>query len=299
MRVAAVVVTYNRRDLLEKTLQGLENQTRPVDRIFVIDNASTDDTSAFLSERVMHRPTTVIKLPINTGGAGGFYYGIETAYEKGFDAFWLMDDDTVPRKDALSELLRGTEGEAAENGGNLPSFACSMVIWKDGSLCEMNTPETTWDWPRRMAKGQDWQLVKSCSFVSCLVTREAARKVGLPYREYFIWADDAEYTSRLAKWRPGVFVPSSIVDHLLAKNRGVNWGDATSDSMWKFGRGARNQVSAAISLRSLVMLTSLVENMLKQLHNSNVPVKVKLQLVMHALSGFFFHPRKRFPRAVR
>ena len=130
MRVAAVVVTYNRRDLLEKTLQGLENQPCPVDRIFVIDNASTDDTSAFLSERVMRRPTTVIKLPINTGGAGGFYYGIETAYEKGFDAFWLMDDDTVPRKEALLELLRGMEGETAENGGNIPSFACSMVIWK-------------------------------------------------------------------------------------------------------------------------------------------------------------------------
>ncbi|MDK6591391.1 glycosyltransferase, partial [Actinotignum timonense] len=44
MRVAAVVVTYNRVELLKKTLTALEAQEYPVSKIVVVDNASTDAT---------------------------------------------------------------------------------------------------------------------------------------------------------------------------------------------------------------------------------------------------------------
>ena len=292
MKVAAVVVTFNRRELLEKTIAGLEAQTRPVDKILVINNASTDDTREYLLGREWKRPHAVITSVNNTGGAGGFTLGIEEAYKRGFDGFWLMDDDTVPQPEALEELLAGLDA-ATKRRGAMPSFACSSVLWTDGSMCEMNSPETVWDWVRPLIDGENHVDVKSCSFVSCLVTREGVEEVGLPYREYFIWYDDSEYTTRLSKFRPGIYVPSSKVDHLLAENLGANYGQVNDSNIWKFEYGVRNQVSAAWSLRNPAMVAQIGESMLKQMRGRQIPLPLKLRLVKAGLKGLVFHPRKR------
>src|SRR5512138_1855971 len=41
-KIAAVVVTYNRRDLLGQCLDSLLGQSRPLDALYIIDNHSTD-----------------------------------------------------------------------------------------------------------------------------------------------------------------------------------------------------------------------------------------------------------------
>lgn len=46
--VCAVVVTYNRKGLLIECLEALRRQTRPLQAIYLIDNASTDGTPEFL-----------------------------------------------------------------------------------------------------------------------------------------------------------------------------------------------------------------------------------------------------------
>jgi GT2 family glycosyltransferase len=40
---------------------------------------------------------------------------------------------------------------------------------------------------------------------------------GLPWADYFIWADDIEYTARILRNELGVVVPSSVVWHKTAK----------------------------------------------------------------------------------
>lgn len=295
MRIAAVVVTYNRSALLQQTLAGLAAQERPVDHVFVIDNASTDDTAEMLKTHSWPMEVTVRRLKNNTGGAGGFSYGIKEAFAEGYDAFWIMDDDTVPTPTALGELEHGIKSYQ-NRSGSLPSFACSMVVFPDGEICEMNIPTPTWDWTRYLVHGEDYCLVNSCSFVSCLITAEAVRECGLPYREYFIWFDDVEYTLRLSRFRPGVFIPSSRVDHLLPTNRGVNFADVNEKNLWKFEYGVRNQMSAAFSLRSPGLAISLAGTMFKQLRGSDVSAKHRLKLLQSAAKGLVFHPKKRFAR---
>ena len=34
-------------------------------------------------------------LESNTGGSGGFNYGLSRAYDDGYEWFWLMDDDVA------------------------------------------------------------------------------------------------------------------------------------------------------------------------------------------------------------
>jgi rhamnopyranosyl-N-acetylglucosaminyl-diphospho-decaprenol beta-1,3/1,4-galactofuranosyltransferase len=94
-RVAAVVVTFNRKHLLIECIQGLLVQTVRPDRIYIVDNASTDGTAESLAEAgYLNNPLIqYVCLGSNCGGAGGFSAGLEIAYKAGFDWFWLMDDD--------------------------------------------------------------------------------------------------------------------------------------------------------------------------------------------------------------
>ena len=50
MKIAAVIVTYNRLYLLKEVLEAFDNQTRVPDYIIIVNNASTDGTEAFLEE---------------------------------------------------------------------------------------------------------------------------------------------------------------------------------------------------------------------------------------------------------
>ena len=68
--VTAVVVSYNREQLLGECLDGLAVQTRPADRVIVVDNASTDHALQVAHEHPID--ADVIALPHNVGGAGGF-----------------------------------------------------------------------------------------------------------------------------------------------------------------------------------------------------------------------------------
>jgi GT2 family glycosyltransferase len=216
MSVWAVVVTWNRRDLLEQCLEHLESQTQPCDRILVVDNASDDDTAELLAawtDRVV-----ALRLSRNTGGAGGFNAGIRRAIEAGASRVWLMDDDVLPAPDALAELLQAEADLAVE--GVEAAFLCSTVRTPDGELT--NTPEIDLRpnglgyaaWGERLARGL--LPVRQATFVSLLVRRSTVLRHGLPLAPMFVWGDDTEYTLRLARERPGFLVGGSRVEHVRA-----------------------------------------------------------------------------------
>lgn len=104
MKITAVIVTYNRLGLLKTCLKSVQEQSRKPDEIIVINNGSTDNTQEWLSAQNV---TTYTKE--NNGGAGGFSYGIKTAYNNGTDWIWLMDDDVIPENDALQQLVNTLE----------------------------------------------------------------------------------------------------------------------------------------------------------------------------------------------
>lgn len=296
MKIAAVVVTYNRLDLLKKSLDAVESQERPVDHLIIVDNASTDDTPAYLAQRTYTRPTKVRTMAENTGGAGGFFAGMQAAWDLGADAMWIMDDDTAPRPGALGELEAALD-DAADFYGARPSYASSLVTWAgDGEACQMNFPTAKWGWVAPLARGKRFFTLDCTSFVSCLITREAVEACGYPYPEYFIWFDDAEYTYRLSKWRPGIFVPDSVVDHMMPANTAAFWGEVSDANVWKYAYGARNQVAAGLSLHRLDILASFFQNIIAQVYLArHVPAHLKWRLTKAWMSGLVFRPARRYP----
>ncbi len=215
MRVAAVVVTYNRSALLLECLAALDRQSRPVDRVILVDNGDADKTrSVFASAAAaIVKRLTYIALSHNAGGAGGFQVGIERAYRDGYDWLWLMDDDVVPETTALAELLEA-HGRAPET--RKPVLLASRVVWTDGKALPANDPKPKWQWTRRnQGRGMDAGVspIRSSTFVSVLIDRHAVARHGYPIPDYFFLVDDIEYTSRILKSELGLLVSRSVVCH--------------------------------------------------------------------------------------
>lgn len=209
-RVWAVVVTHNRKALLRECLVALAAQTRPPDHVLVVDNASTDGTAGEV--RARFPDVELLVLAENGGSSGGFNRGLKAANAGGAGWTWLMDDDTIPEPEALAELLAAPD---ALEGLPRPLLLASKVRWTDGSLHPMNAPGFERDRPELVIRAARSGLIplRTTTFVSLLVSREAVDRHGLPHEHFFIWSDDIEYTARILRHGAGYLVPTSVVCH--------------------------------------------------------------------------------------
>jgi rhamnopyranosyl-N-acetylglucosaminyl-diphospho-decaprenol beta-1,3/1,4-galactofuranosyltransferase len=234
LRVVAVVVSWNRRDLLAESLAAINGQARRPDAVVVVDNASTDGTPEFVDGN--HPEVDLIQLDTNIGGAGGFSVGLTRALALRADLVWLMDDDTVPEPSALEELIRARQAYR----GHSPVLIASKVVWTDGRDHPMNTPRPkpgVREAEREAAALVDCVPIRSASFVSILVDAGEVRRHGLPLADYFLWNDDFEFTTRLLRHGPGLYCPASVVVH---KTR--TFGSTAADPGERFFLEVRNKV---------------------------------------------------------
>lgn len=242
MKIAAIIITFNRLELLKQCIDAVKNQALKTDEIIVINNQSTDGTADWLAKQ---EGITVITQP-NTGGSGGVYTAIKYAYPKGYDWFWIMDDDTIPNPDSLYALYQNIV-DAKKLGVENIGFIGSKVIWKDGAPHLMNIPHLANIDPQGMPFNQLDQValygISASSFVSLMLSREAVQKVGLPLKEFYIWGDDTEYTRRITRSGfSGYYSSSSVVLHNTSVNYSANIFTDTPNNIWKYNYGIRNEL---------------------------------------------------------
>jgi GT2 family glycosyltransferase len=198
--VAVVVVTHNRADLLVGMLDGLAAQSHAPDAVIVIDNGSTDHTREVLTQRTARAdlPLEVVTQE-NLGGAGGFHRGVRTAYDRGFDRIWLMDDDVVPAPGCLAALMAVDED-------------CLIAVREDlaGTLVEKAAVE--FDLrnplairPKRSTVDSAYAdrasmpalvEVQNVAFEGFMVRRSVVAEIGFPDPAFFIFYDDVDFAVR-------------------------------------------------------------------------------------------------------
>ena len=243
-KIIAVIVTYNRIDLLKECIAAILSSTIVPD-ILVVNNASTDGTKEYLDEIKNNTKNANIypyNMDTNLNGAGGYNFGLKEASKLNYDYIWLMDDDTIISNDSLEKLI----DVACELNNNF-GFLSSKVLWTDGTICRTNVQR------RRVArKIRDFESrlvrVDFASFVSLLVKREDVIRVGLPIKEFIIWTDDLEWTRRLTYYKinsfalPSYLCNESVVTHKCKNNFGVTIVKDTSDRLDRYKYIYRNDV---------------------------------------------------------
>lgn len=232
-KTIAIVVTYNRKQLLKECIEALLNNDN-LD-VLIVDNASTDGTfdyiKHYLNERVIYANTGE-----NLGGAGGFNFGIKQIISKDYDYCWLMDDDTIVQENSYNSMLE----KAAEINDEF-SFLSSVTLWTDSSLCVMNIQGVSETAIKNYnSLKHNLMQIDYASFVSCFINVKYIKKVGLPIKEFFIYGDDMEYTMRLSQEAPGYLNPNSIVVHKMATNVGINIVDIEENRIDRFIYNYRN-----------------------------------------------------------
>ena len=183
-KVIAVVVTHNRQQLLSQCIDALRNQTRKPDKILVVNNYSTDNTESWLQQQNNIEFIT----QINVGSAGGFYTGIQTAYKKGYNWIWLMDDDGYVTHDALEKLLEDdAEDLCVRNCAVLNKDDKKSFVWKTQNYKTIDEVNV--------------EIIQNIShlFNGTLLHRKIVERVGLPKLALFLWGDETEYFYRIIK----------------------------------------------------------------------------------------------------
>lgn len=232
----AVVVTYNRLKLLKECINSLLKQDKECD-VLIVNNASTDGTEEWCKTLAkFEKKITYHNTGSNLGGAGGFYFGMKIAYEKGYDYIWIMDDDCIPTTSALAKFL---EAESILNGKY--GWLSSLCYWKDRTLCSMNVQMKS---PYKKIKVSNETLIpsKMASFVSLFLRRQTIIDYGLPIKEFVIWTDDWEYTRRISRLLECYTVTNSIVYHKMASNSVVNIASDIEERLWRYKYFYRNDV---------------------------------------------------------
>jgi len=199
MKVSAVIVTYNRLESLKECINSIKNQTRKLDEIIVVNNNSADGTLAWLNEQ---SDITFIT-QANSGSAGGQYTGIKTAFERGADWIWCMDDDGKPVNNCLEKLMEC----AFSNNIVLHPLVLSYdyQTFSFGCWLYPNTNKhkllRTFDEVKELINNNEKYIPSfGTPFNGTLIPRDIVHKVGFPNKKYFIWGEESEYMLRINKY---------------------------------------------------------------------------------------------------
>lgn len=238
-KVGVVIAAYNNKDMLRSLILDLHAQTRSPDEIIVIDNASVDGTSSMVTGEFP--AVRYVRLEENFGSAGGFREGMKMASESN-DLMWVLDDDVSVNPKALAILIDRFEALSKDKDS------------KVGAVRNWGASFPALSGPRRSI-GFAWKG----TLFNCLMVRE----IGLPRAEYFLYADDTEYSLRMAKYGyPLYWIPD--IECRVHENRITNkitflmLGIRTMlyIEAFRLYYAHRNEISVSLEYRNFKMLAA-------------------------------------------
>lgn len=231
-RLAIVVVTYKRQELLSRLFDSFATLTQAPWRIIVIDNEASPATEALVHSAnrrfaelwgaadadALGGTDRMICVPQyeNTGGAGGFSAGVQHAWKLGAQWFWVMDDDVEVMPEAIDRLARWGARYQVVQGSRL-DYDDGPFYWQYQQLLRLGIPNPLA--PADLGP-EGYKRMNSLCFEGGLFSRDVVRKIGFPDARFFIYGDDACYGYLASKVTECVVV----ADLILKRSRVVsNW----------------------------------------------------------------------------
>lgn len=236
MKVAVVIVTYNRIKLLKECVSMVYSQSESFCKVCIVNNCSTDGTKEYL-DSLNYSNLIIYNSGDNLGGAWGFYKGLKLLKDTIYNYVLMIDDDAILEANFLSELKKGMKQYP-----KYKSYSCVVKLIDStidlGHRMNITNELTAKMTPCKLELYKDKVFeCDTASFCGLSVSKEVVSKIGLPEKKYFIWFDDVEYSLRIRNHTKILNINDAIIIHK------TNDSFSNKNVSWKTYYGMRNYIS--------------------------------------------------------
>lgn len=212
-RLAAIMTSHNRRDTTMACLQAL-SESRDIGglelSVVLVDDGSSDGTAEAVAQNYPW-----VRLERGDGSlfwCRGMHRAFDIAMRHGFDYYLWLNDDTLPRPDALARLF-ACAAERRERTGKPAIVVGSTVDAHSGKLTYGGERRAAW-WRRtsfvKVQPGAEAQACESMNGNIVLISAEAAARVGNLDPAFEHAMGDTDYALRANKLGVGVWVAPGV-----------------------------------------------------------------------------------------
>lgn len=277
-KIGIVICNYNKREYVVNCIQSvLESKTDDFD-IFVVDNASTDDSVDAIRSKYGDKVNLLVNSE-NLGGSGGFNTGIRKVLEEGYEYLYCLDNDVLVDENAVGALAEylDAHGDTGVAGSIVYHMDYPEYVQQYGLDIDFENYTAITHYADFLDDGSVPQVnfcdtVATCSVMirtSCIKNTD----IGIMPENNFIYWDDMEWIYRftLAGFKV-VTIKDSVVLHKMGSNVKPS-NTFINYYMWRnrinfFMRYTPEEKIDTMSYRVLsAVFDSLYESMYREEHN--------------------------------
>jgi GT2 family glycosyltransferase len=221
-KISIVIVSYNVRRFLDHCLESVERALQGINsyEVFVVDNASQDDTLTVLPEK--YPWVKFIPNEENLGFARANNIAIRKATG---EYILLLNPDTIVEKSTLREVIRFMDDHSEVGGAGV------MMHNEDGTIAPESRRAVPTPWVsalkmlgftrRYYMSHLPWNepcQIEVISGAFCMLRHKALDAIGLLDEDFFMYGEDIDLSYRLLRggWQ-NWYVPQSII-HFKGKS---------------------------------------------------------------------------------
>ncbi len=222
-----VICNYNKCDYVLGCIQSvLESKTDDYD-LYVVDNASTDDSVEKIQELYGDRLNLIVNEE-NLGGSGGFNTGIRKVVSAGYKYVWCLDNDVLVDEEALTYLVKFLDEheETGMVGSKVYHMENPDYVQQFGITIDFNELCVEAKYLNEFEDGTMPEVVYSDAVAACsvLVRTSLIKEIGPMPEANFLYWDDTEWGYRCNKagYKVASYGKSKVLHAMGAKKESVN-----------------------------------------------------------------------------
>lgn len=226
-RVGIVICNYNKAEDVCACIQSVLELKYEDYRLYVVDNASKDDSVKKVREQFGARVELLVNEK-NLGGSGGFNTGIRRAVAAGHEYVWCLDNDVLVDESALGVLVEflDTHPDCGMAGSRVDHMEAPEFVQQYGITIDFDEFCVEAKYLNHLEDGTMPDVVYSDAVAACsvLVRSSLIREIGPMPEDNFLYWDDTEWGWRcnLAGYRVASCGKSIVLHAMGAKKEAVN-----------------------------------------------------------------------------
>lgn len=220
--VYIVLVNYNGAKDTIDCIKSLEKIDYDNFKVIIVDNCSTDNSIEVLKKH-NKKNHIIIESNYNNGFSAGNNIGIKRAMEEGADFVLLLNNDTIVKKDFLSELIKSTNEDVGICIGKIYYLKEKNKIWYGGGKINFKTGKVMHIDHDKI----DFKLDENYSDVTfatgccMLISKKVLKTIGFLDERYFLYYEDSDYSAKILNAGLRIrYNPKSIIYHNVSSSTG-------------------------------------------------------------------------------